>query len=120
VLEAAGGAEGRSVHEAGRRNPEGARHACWARSLGAPRGARRWDAVGGGVSARHRAARGERPGRARCRRRGERRHRSQVGAGRGSREGRRASAVSAQGRASRSRSDDALFYLSMRNDNNAL
>ena len=68
----------------------------------------------------HRAARGERPGRARCRRRGERRHRSQVGAGRGSREGRRASAVSAQGRASRSRSDDALFYLRMRNDNNAL
>jgi len=117
VLEAAGGAEGGSVHEAGRRNPEGARHACWARSLGARRGARRWDAVGGGVSARHRAARGERPGRAGDgttpaagrapvtgrrgasvrggqamalrRRRGERRHRSAQGEHSGGAEGER-------------------------------
>ena len=148
MLEAAGGAEGRSVHEAGRRNPEGARHACWARSLGARRGARRWDAVGGGVSARHRAARGERPGRAGDgttpaagrapvtgrrgasvrggqamalrRRRGERRHRSAQGERSGRGGGRAPSQVAQGERPGRGRSDDALFYLRMRNDNNAL
>ena len=78
VLEAAGGAEGGSVHEAGWRNPERARHACWARTPGARRGqrpsqggagrasreGRRWHDAGGRASARHRAARCERPGRA--------------------------------------------------------
>ena len=38
MLEAAGGADGGSVHEAGRRNPEGARHACWTRTPGARTG----------------------------------------------------------------------------------
>jgi len=99
VLEAAGGAEGRSVHEAGRRNPEGARHACWTRTPGAQTGrgeatpsaagsapstGRRGASVqgghgvGGGASAvtGRRSAQGEVPGRgggrAPSRRRGER------------------------------------------------
>jgi len=41
VLEAAGSPEGRGVHEAGRRSPEGARNPCWRRPLGSAEGARR-------------------------------------------------------------------------------
>ena len=41
VLEAAGSPEGRGVHEAGRRSPEGARNPSWRRPLGSAEGARR-------------------------------------------------------------------------------
>ena len=102
VLEAAGGSEGGSIDEDGRRNPEGGAvlDAGWreARVLdkdtGSAEGPKRWHTVGGGVGATAvvRAARAES---------------QEGGVRRGIREGRRPVG-------------DAFFYLTMCNDNNAL